>query len=90
MRQLDITKQVDNFLDKLPGKQFKQVYTSIMELRQNATPHDSIKMKGSTDMHRVDIGEYRIIYKFDSKVVYIMTAGNRNDDDVYKKHGKKK
>jgi mRNA-degrading endonuclease RelE of RelBE toxin-antitoxin system len=47
MRQLDITKQVDNFLDKLPGK-------------------------------------------FDSKVVYIMTAGNRNDDDVYKKHGKKK
>ena len=88
MRQLDITKQVDNFLDKLPPRQFKQVYSTIMDLRKNATPHDSIKLHGSTDQHRVDIGEYRVIYKFDDKVVYIQVAGKRNDDDVYKKNKK--
>jgi mRNA interferase RelE/StbE len=86
MRQLDITKQVDNFLDKLPSKQFKQIYSTIMDLRKNVTPHDSIKLHGSKDQHRVDIGEYRIIYQFDEKVVYIQTAGKRNDDDIYKRN----
>lgn len=86
IRQLDITKQVDDFLEKLPPKQFKQIYTTIMDLRKNATPHDSIKLHGSKDQHRVDIGEYRVIYKFDEKVIYILIVGKRNDDEVYKKH----
>ena len=88
MRPLDITKQVDNFLSNLPPKQFKQVYSTIMNLRKNATPHDSIKLHGSIDQHRVDIGEYRIIYKFDDKMVYIQVAGKRNDDAVYKQNKK--
>lgn len=86
MKQLDITKQVDDFLDTLPPKQFKQVFSKIKNLRKNCTPHDSIKLHGSPDQHRVDIGEYRIIYKFDDKVVYIQLAGKRNDDEVYKKN----
>ena len=86
MRMLDITKQVDNFLETLPPKQFKQVFTKITELRKNATPHDAIKLHGTTDQFRVDIGEYRIIYKFDNKVVYIQLVGKRNDDDVYRKN----
>ena len=86
MRQLDITRQVDDFLDKLPPKQFKQVYSTIMDLRKNATPHDSIKLSGSKEQRRVDIGEYRIIYNFNESVVYIQVAGKRNDDEVYKKN----
>jgi mRNA interferase RelE/StbE len=86
MKLLDITKQVDDFLEKLPPKQFKQVYSTIIELRRNSTPHDSIKMHGSKDQHRVDIGEYRVIYRFDKEIVYIMAAGKRNDDEVYKKN----
>ena len=85
MRLLDITKKVDDFLEKLPPKQFKQVYSTIIDLRKNATPHDSIKLQGSKDQHRVDIGEYRIIYRFDERIVYIQVVGKRNDDDVYKK-----
>jgi len=88
IRQLDITKQVDDFLEKLPPKQFKQVYSTIIELRRNTTPHDSIKLQGSTDQHRVDIGEYRIIYTFDEKVVYIQIVGKRNDNDVYRKNNR--
>jgi mRNA interferase RelE/StbE len=88
IRLLDITKNVDDFLDKLPAKQFKQVYSTIIELRKNPTPHDSIKLQGSSDYHRVDVGEYRVIYKFDKDIVYIMTAGKRNDDEVYKKFKK--
>lgn len=84
MRLLNITKQVDNFLNKLPGKQFKQVYTTIMELRKNIMPHDSKKLNGFLDLYRVEVGEYRIIYKFDNEVVYIQAVGKRNDDEIYK------
>lgn len=86
MRKLDITKQGYDFLDKLLSKQFKQVFTKIKNLRKNCIPHDSITLHGSADQHRVDVGEYRIIYKFDDDIVYIQTAGKRNDDEVYKKH----
>ena len=85
MRKLDITKQVDNFLEKLPPKQCKQVSTKILNLRKDSNPHDSIKLSGSKDQYRVDIGEYRIIYKFDNDVVSIQIVGKRNDDEVYKK-----
>ncbi len=86
MRKLDITKQVDDFLDKLPPKQCKQVFTTILDLRENATPHDSIKLHNSKDhLHRVDIGEYRIVYKFNDDSVYIVLVEKRNDDEVYKK-----
>jgi mRNA interferase RelE/StbE len=88
MKLLDITKSVDDFLDKLPAKQFKQVYSTIIDLRKNTMPHDSIKLQGSLECYRVDIGEYRIIYKFDEEIVYIMAAGKRNDDEVYKKFKK--
>lgn len=85
MRLLDITKQGDDFLEKLPPKQFKQVYTTLLDLRKNVMPHDASKLQGSADQYRVDIGEYRVIYKFDHKVVYIQFAGKRNDDEIYKK-----
>lgn len=88
MKKLDITKSVDDFLEKLPPKQFKQVFTKITSLRINSSPHDSEKLKGFQNQYRVDSGEYRIIYKFDNHVVYIMTVGKRNDGDVYKKHGR--
>jgi mRNA interferase RelE/StbE len=85
MRLLDITKKVDDFLGNLPPKQFKQIYSKIMTLRKNTLPNDSIKLHGFKDKYRADIGEYRIVYSFDDKIVYIQAIGKRNNDDIYKK-----
>ena len=41
-------------------------------------------MKGY-DIHRVDSGEYRIIYKVIGETLYVPLVGRRNDDDVYKR-----
>jgi mRNA-degrading endonuclease RelE of RelBE toxin-antitoxin system len=41
--------------------------------------------KGYPDLYRKDVGEYRIIYKFDDETVYVLLIGKRNDDDVYKR-----
>ena len=85
MLKIDITKSAGKFIKKLPPKQFKQVVGTILGLRENPKPHDSKQLIGYPEYQRVDIGEYRIIYRFDTGTVYIATIGKRNDDEVYKR-----
>ena len=85
MLKIDITKSAGKFIKKLPPKQFKQVVGTILGLRENPKPHDSKQLIGYPEYQRVDIGEYRIIYRVDSATVYIATIGKRNDDEVYKR-----
>jgi len=85
MHKIDITKAAGKFIKKLPPKQYRQVVSTILALRENPTPNDSKQLSGYTEYNRVDIGEYRIIYRFDSDIVYIALVGKRNDDDVYKR-----
>ncbi len=85
MLKIDITKSAGKFIKKLPPKQFRQVVGTILALRENPTPTDSKQLKGYPDYQRVDIGEYRIIYRFDKDTVYIAVVGKRNDDEIYKR-----
>ncbi len=88
MYKLDITKAVDRFLKKLQPKQFRQVVQTILKLRLDPNPHDSKQLIGSPEYRRVDIGEFRIIYRVEDDVVKIAVAGKRNDNDVYRKFEK--
>ena len=84
MLLINLSKQADKFLDKLPPKQFKQIVKELFRLAKNPEQQDIIKLKGSDDFFRKDVGEYRIIYKTDSEILYITVVGKRNDDEVYK------
>jgi mRNA interferase RelE/StbE len=85
MLKIDITKSAGKFIKKLPPKQYRQVVSTILAQRENPTPTDSKQLIGYPDYHRVDIGEYRIVYRFDKDAVYIAIVGKRNDDDVYRR-----
>ena len=84
MYKLDITKAAGKFLEQLPAKQFRQVGNVIFRLRETPEPHDSQSLSGAPEYRRVDIGEYRIIYRVEDDTVYIAVIGKRNDDDVYR------
>ncbi len=83
-RKLDITHDVLKSLRDLPAKQCKQVTLTILALGQDATPHDSAVLSGYHPYRRVNIGEYRVIYRFDAETVYVACVGKRNDDEVYR------
>jgi len=89
MLKVDITKSADKFIKKLPPKQYRQVVGTILSLRENPQPHDSRQLTGYPEYHRVDIGEYRIIYRIDKDTVYIAVIGKRNDDEVYRRFKQK-
>jgi len=84
MLKLEITHNAFKFIQSLSPKQFKQIQMAIYDLMKNPEPNDSIPLKGYPDFFRKDIGEYRIIYRFDSENIYIELMGKRNDDEVYK------
>ena len=84
MRRLDIAKEALTFLRDLQAKQYRQVEQKVFSLLADPEPHDSKKLVGY-DFLRVDVGEYRIVYEFDSKTVFILLIGKRNDDEVYRK-----
>ncbi len=88
MRKLDLTKDSADYLTGLEAKQARQVWNKIVALMKDPRPNDSIDI--GENFFRSDIGERRIVYRFDDNCVYIAVVGNRNDGDVYKQFRKKK
>ena len=83
MRRINLSKRAQKFLDQLPPKQRRQVSGKLLELAKDPTPADSGQLKGFPYL-RADIGEYRIICRYDDDVLYAPIVGKRNDDDVYR------
>ena len=89
MYKLQITKDVNKFLNTLAHKQLSQIIKKIFEVLKNPRPIDSKMLKGSYKYRRVDIGEYRIMYKLTQDTVFVSVIGKRNDSYVYRKFFRK-
>ncbi len=79
-----LSKDSVKFIKKLQDKQARQIAIKIKELGSVGHTHDSKLLKGYKEhYHRVDVGEFRIIYQHDGDNVLIILVGKRNDDEVY-------
>ena len=90
MHSLNLTKEAYGFIRGLEAKQFKQVVGKILSLLSEPVSSDSSPLKGYDGVYRADIGEHRIVYRFDDKTVSVLVVDKRNDDEVYKKLARKK
>ncbi|SLM28827.1 Genome sequencing data, contig C322 [Desulfamplus magnetovallimortis] len=82
MLKIDISRSAAKFIQKLPPKHFKQVVGTLFHLRKTPTPQDSEQLSGFPQYRRTEIGEYRIIYRFDQDTLFVAVVGKRNDDAV--------
>ena len=84
MYLINLSKQAEKFFSKLPSKQFKQIVKEIFTLAKNPKQNDIKKIKFSNEYqyYRKDIGEYRVIYRYNTEVLYITVAEKRNDDEI--------
>lgn len=91
MISIAIKPKVKKFIESLPPKHQRQVKDRMLKLQEEPIPHDSKQLIGYKPYLRVDAGEYRVIYKFDTKkeLVTVVLAGKRNDDAVYRKFKRK-
>ena len=89
MRDLNLSKDAGDFLRKLQAKQFKQVTSQVLELRQNPYPNDAKHLTGQPGYRRIDCGEFRVCYRPTDDVVYVTVVGKRGDDRVYRELDRK-
>lgn len=87
MAKLDGLKTVLDFLQGLQPKIAALIAKKTLSLNLDPLPSDCKQLKGYPDYYRVDSGEYRIIYRYNSKedLVEVILVDKRNDDEVYKK-----
>lgn len=92
MLKISLSKNALKFLKQVPTKHGRQIAMTLESLRANPLPQDSKKLKGTSDYHRVDIGEYRAIYRVhvEEKTLIMAFIGKRNDNEIYKKFKRKK
>ena len=83
MLKLALSRTALRFVQTLNPRQYRQVVGTVFRLMQEPAPHDSQPLTGYP-YRRVDIGEYRIIYRVEGAVLNVFLIGKRNDDEIYR------
>ena len=78
MLRIDFTQSVEKSLRKLAESDqriARQIKIKLLTLLQE--PQESLKMLGNLGYLRVRVGKYRIIYRFDDAMLYIVLIAKR-------------
>jgi mRNA interferase RelE/StbE len=78
-----IQKKAKKFIDKLPQNEKLRVVKAIESLPNGENVK---KLKGYSDLLRLRVGDYRIIYKVNNGelIVLVIDVGNRGE--IYKRY----
>lgn len=80
MYKIELRRDSQKALDKLPRSDFDAVIKAIQELAQSPRPRGIEKIK-SSGLWRIRQGDYRIVYfiQDETKTVTIVRLGHRRD-----------
>ncbi len=83
MYRVVLKKHAKKFIDKLPKSEKIRIVRAIEQLPDG---EDIKKLKGHSNLLRLRIGDYRIIYTVDNGeyIILVIDIGNRGD--IYKKY----
>ena len=71
-------------LKRFPKRDLLRIKKKIEEIGANLPNPDQTGMKGRTDLHKVRVGDYRIIYTIDADLLVILIVKIGHRKDVYK------
>lgn len=75
------SRRAEKDIEKLPSKVVEKIIPVIISLEENPRPSGCKKLKGYIDLWRIRIGNYRVIYSIEDKIllVDIREIGDRKD-----------
>jgi mRNA interferase RelE/StbE len=77
-----ITQSVQKYLKKIPDKLADKLESEMMKLEINPRPFGYIKLKGR-DAYRIRVGNYRVIYEIEDKILKVTVIDSGNRKDIY-------
>jgi mRNA interferase RelE/StbE len=69
---IDLPKRVAKQLDKIPDRDYPSISRAIQNLKQTPRPFGSKKIHES--LHRIRVGDYRVLYWVDDKAKTIVIS----------------
>ncbi len=79
-----LKKPVDKDLRRINPTQVLRIIEAIRELAVNPFPASSRKLRGSENLYRVRIGDYRIVYQVNDKSKTVTVHYVRHRRTAYK------
>jgi mRNA interferase RelE/StbE len=68
----------------LPSEMQKRIDRKILALSDDPRPHDIKALHGEKKLYRVRVGDYRIVYGIEDKIITIIIVRVRHRKDVYR------
>jgi mRNA interferase RelE/StbE len=81
--QVVLSKSAEKELNKLPAQVIAKIMPVLQSLENNPRPAGCKKLKGFTDLWRVRIGDYRIIYAIEDVILLVDVRAIGNRRDIY-------
>ncbi len=83
--RLEFKPSAERELRKLPSIVVARVSGVIDSLVVNPFPAHSVKLAGSINAYRIRVGDYRIVYTVENKVLLITVIRVRHRKEAYRK-----
>ena len=79
--RLDLARAAVKALGALPAKDRDRVVRGIESLTATPRPRNSEKLTDAGGLHRLRVGDYRVVYSIDdaARLVTVTAIGNRRD-----------
>ena len=75
-----LEKQAAKFLEHLQDARLsKRLERVISQLRENAHPHNALKIQGLNNAYRIRVGDYRLIYQIQQNFIIITIIEHRGN-----------
>ena len=84
MYKILLTNRAQKDLDGLRGKLWQRIRETISSLRSDPRPHGCKKLRGGTNVYRVRISNYRVLYDVDDEAQKITILRVKHRRDVYR------
>ena len=83
MYKIRLLKSADKLLKSLQQKDRIKIAETIQQLSDNPRPVGCKKLK-DTNLYRIRIGDYRVIYKIEDEVLSVLVIRIGHRKDIYK------
>ncbi|GAA4461473.1 type II toxin-antitoxin system RelE/ParE family toxin [Nemorincola caseinilytica] len=79
--EIVFSKRAEKDIEKLPAKVVEKIIPEIVALEEDPRPPGCKKLKGFADLWRIRVGNYRVIYVIEDRIllVDIREIGNRKN-----------
>jgi len=79
--EIEITRAAEKRLKQLPREDQERVVRAIIALAAEPFPRGARKLSGYEDVHRIRVGQYRVIYSVSGRklIIIILKIGHRRD-----------